>query len=569
MYKKTLYKLHRKTVFTLLSMLLVISFAASAASGVFADGVKKEEISVQQQVYDFLTKEMELCPAAAAGIMGNIMVESRFDPTIEVPDVDGLPSFGLIMWHGARYEALKKWCIEKKYDKTDVKAQLEWLKYELENTEKPSYAAMKKIPNTMEGAAQAAIQWAELFERCTKRSYYLRILHAVNTYWPDYAEGAASDVPGIYGYYFNVPENVQVGKPLTIIGAVVSYSVPLNSLTVTIYDKNGASVEEETIRRSVPVYNINIIDRNIIFNRIPEGKYTYAITAETEDGPVLIGKYPFTVSKEPTKDKLVYEAAAEAACLSGAICPGAAFTDMPPVTSWSHDGIDFAIKQGLFDGTSPTTFEPEEKTNRAMFVTILWRLAGRPEPNSKDCPYDDVIKGSYYEKAVIWANENKVTNGVSETSFDPEAIITREMFVTLLHRFDVLDILKEESNETGTTMKDTEDAETNNTDDVKTDDETSKDSDIITNNPSSDEPNVDNPQNSPKEDENVYDSSILKGFLDYQKVSDWANEAMAWAIGNGIVSGNLSSETGEVLIDPYGASTRAQSAVMLARYLQE
>ena len=104
--------------------------------------------SVQSIIYKYLTGELGLCSAAAAGIMGNVMIECGFDPTLEVIDTNDKPSFGLMMWNGPRYEALKKWCEEHGYEKTDPKGQLGYLKWELENTEKASYASMKNIPDT-------------------------------------------------------------------------------------------------------------------------------------------------------------------------------------------------------------------------------------------------------------------------------------------------------------------------------------------------------------------------------------------------------------------------------------
>ena len=77
----------------------------------------EEQASVQRIVYDFLTGDLALCPAAAAGIMGNVMIECGFDPDIEHMDTNDKLSYGLMMWNGPRYEALKKWCEEKGYKK--------------------------------------------------------------------------------------------------------------------------------------------------------------------------------------------------------------------------------------------------------------------------------------------------------------------------------------------------------------------------------------------------------------------------------------------------------------------
>ena len=76
-------------------------------------------------------------------------------------------------------------------------------------------------------------------------------------------------------------------------------------------------------------------------------------------------------------------------------CPSTGFTDRPATTSWDHAGIDFALNNGLFYGTSSTLFSPSGAMTRAMLVTVLWRLDGRPAPKSSN-PFQDVPANQYY-----------------------------------------------------------------------------------------------------------------------------------------------------------------------------
>ena len=88
----------------------------------------------------------------------------------------------------------------------------------------------------------------------------------------------------------------------------------------------------------------------------------------------------------------------------------------------------------ITNGMTPTTFEPDKTCTRGQVVTFLWRAKGCPEPTSRTNPFADVKEGAYYYKAVLWAVENKITNGTSATAFSPESPCTRAHVVTFLHR---------------------------------------------------------------------------------------------------------------------------------------
>ena len=111
-----------------------------------------------------------------------------------------------------------------------------------------------------------------------------------------------------------------------------------------------------------------------------------------------------------------------------------AFTDMPDKDNWAYDAIEWAVANGVTNGTTNTTFSPDSTCTRAQIVTFLWRAEGQPEPGPGDNPFEDVAEGQYYYKAVLWAVEKGVTNGVDEKHFAPNAGCTRGQVVTFLWR---------------------------------------------------------------------------------------------------------------------------------------
>ena len=155
-------------------------------------------------------------------------------------------------------------------------------------------------------------------------------------------------------------------------------------------------------------------------------------------------------------------------------------------------------------------FSPDDAMTRAMLVTVLWRLEGKPAPESLSTAFVDVPvttgKSLYYAEAVAWAAENGIVNGVDATHFAPDDEVTREQIATILFRY----------------------AEKKGVDTTK--------------------------------------RAGLASFPDANKVSDYAKEALAWANAEGLVKG--SNENGKDYLDPTGSATRAQVATILARYAQ-
>ena len=115
-----------------------------------------------------------------------------------------------------------------------------------------------------------------------------------------------------------------------------------------------------------------------------------------------------------------------------AATPNTPFRDVANNT-WYTAGVEFSYLHGLMNGTSSNTFSPNGALNRAMLVTILYRAEGSPAISGTN-PFSDVPADSWFAAPVLWAVENDITNGTSETTFSPDAICNRAEVVTFLYR---------------------------------------------------------------------------------------------------------------------------------------
>lgn len=200
-------------------------------------------------------------------------------------------------------------------------------------------------------------------------------------------------------------------------------------------------------------------------------------------------------------------------CPGGPTCPGYAFRDMPVPADWSHEGLDYCIYRGYVAGTSASTVSPTGVCTRAQLVSILYRMQGEPttvkgyELAKLRAPFDDVPRGQWYTDAIWWAKLTGVVAGTSATTFDPEGEITREQLAVILYNYTQ--------------------------------------------------------QFAPG---SIPAAGSLAGFPDAGSVSSWARTEMAWAVGNGLISGTGSG--GVAYLSPQGSATRAQVAAILMRFEQ-
>ena len=198
-------------------------------------------------------------------------------------------------------------------------------------------------------------------------------------------------------------------------------------------------------------------------------------------------------------------------CNGGPACPGYAFRDMPAPNIWSHAGLDYCITHGYIAGTSATTVTPDGECTRAMIVSILYRVQGEPakvngyELKKLAPPFDDVERGCWYTDAIWWAKLTGVVSGMSPSTFAPDDPITRAQLAVILYNYTQ--------------------------------------------------------QFAPG---SLTETGSLTGFPDAGSVPSWARTAMAWAVGNGLISGV--GENGVSYLRPEGCATRAQVATILMNY---
>lgn len=110
------------------------------------------------------------------------------------------------------------------------------------------------------------------------------------------------------------------------------------------------------------------------------------------------------------------------------------FTDIDQ-KAWYAPHVNAVIEAGLMNGTSATTFVPNDKLTRAMVVQILYKMEGMPGYNANNNPFFDVKAKDWFAPAVLWAYQNKITSGTSATTFDPNEKVTREQMATFIYRY--------------------------------------------------------------------------------------------------------------------------------------
>ena len=197
-----------------------------------------------------------------------------------------------------------------------------------------------------------------------------------------------------------------------------------------------------------------------------------------------------------TVDKLTVSTRIEVTFTNGKL----PFTDVRE-SDWFYKDVAFAYENGLFAGTSNTTFSPNASMTRAMLVTVLYRLEGEPAVSGRS-GFSDVTFNSYYEDAVTWAADNGIVNGTSITTFSPNANVTREQMAAILYRY------------------------------------------------------------AQYKKYNTAASSSLNGFTDQASVSGYATASLEWAVAEKLVNGSA----GKLM--PTGNATRAQVAAILHRFVE-
>ncbi len=205
---------------------------------------------------------------------------------------------------------------------------------------------------------------------------------------------------------------------------VYSWSADNSTVTATRTCRHDAShVETETVNsnRTVAVEPTAQTDGQAVYTAAFANP---AFAAQVKVVPIPKLEQP----DEPTKPGLP--------CTGDETCPGLAqFTDMPARGNWAHNPIDWAVVNEITNGMTATTFVPAGTITRGQAVTFLWRAAGKPAPEKTETPFTDLVEGAFYYDAVLWAVEKGITNGMTATTFNPGGSCTRGQIVTFLYRF--------------------------------------------------------------------------------------------------------------------------------------
>ena len=175
------------------------------------------------------------------------------------------------------------------------------------------------------------------------------------------------------------------------------------------------------------------------------------------------------------------------------------FADVPE-TIWYHDAVYYVVERGLFQGTGENVFSPDMTMTRGMLTTVLYRMSDSPEV-TYTAVFGDVPDGTWYTDGTVWAGQNKIVNGTGDGQFTPNGELTREQIAQMLYNY---------AGWLG------------------------------------------------------YDTSArgdTSGFSDASSISNWASNAVSWAVGVGLFQGNTENK-----LMPTDEATRAQVATLLQRF---
>ena len=180
------------------------------------------------------------------------------------------------------------------------------------------------------------------------------------------------------------------------------------------------------------------------------------------------------------------------------------FTDVP-TGAWYVSAVQYAYDNGIMTGKTETTFAPNANLTRAEFATVLYSQAGKPAVTYRPI-FRDVAQGAWYTSAVLWAYDNGIVSGYANGSFGTSDKITREQLALMMYKY----------------------AQTKGYD-------------------------------------TTADDSILSSFSDEAAISSWARKAIQWAASHGIMSGKGKGADGKPMLDPKGNATRAECAAMIKK----
>ena len=242
------------------------------------------------------------------------------------------------------------------------------------------------------------------------------------------------------GYHF---KEWQVVSPTGLVIANNKFTMPAENVEVkAIFEKNSSTgpIGTGTITYPITVMDSKNGDVTASHKSAAKGT-TVTLTVDPDKGYLLDtltvldgkdkelkltdkgdGKFTFTMPDSKVTVEATFKTAGNNP-----------FTDVP-AGAYYEDAVVWAVGRNITTGTSATTFDPSGSCTRAQAVTFLWRAAGSPAAKSSAMPFADVKAGSYYYDAVLWAVEQGITKGTSDTAFSPNTTCTRAQIVTFLWR---------------------------------------------------------------------------------------------------------------------------------------
>ena len=252
-------------------------------------------------------------------------------------------------------------------------------------------------------------------------------------------------------------------------------------------------------------------DTTITLTVVPDDGYELAsLTITKSNGDEVQftdkgnGKFTFTMPGSNVTVEAIFKAITPGYddCPQDETCPIWPFTDAS-TTVWYHDGVHFCIDEGLMEGYGGDLFGPNDTLSRAQLCQIVYNMEGQPDVTG-DSVFTDVADGAWYADAVTWAAENGIVGGYGNGKFGPDAPITREQLAAILYRYAQA-----------------------------------------------------------KGYDTTQGGMAIREYADFEQISDYAVEAMTWAVNTGLISG-----TSTTTLSPQGLATRAQVATILMRFIE-
>ncbi len=238
------------------------------------------------------------------------------------------------------------------------------------------------------------------------------------------------------------------------------------------------------------------------------GEDPVTLAAPSKEGYVFLGWKRSDVSGgyESTTER-AYDGYFENYVFTACWCKELPYADTS-VDGWYYAYVSGVYERGIMTGLNETTFGPADPLARAQFATILYRMNDKP-PVEYKAVFPDVPKGEWFTNAILWAAETQVVKGYDSTGlFGPADYINREQMAVMMYRY------------------------------------------VNYKGYASEQP------------------ADISGYQDADKVNTFAQEAMKWAVGNGIISGK-ENEDGTVRLDPQGSANRAECATIIMRFLEK